>query len=67
MSLFNVLTNVTKAAVAVAAAPVALVADVVTIPASSLDHRRGVFDRTGSMLKAAGDCLQEAVKPERKE
>lgn len=64
MSLFNLLTNVTKAAVAVAASPVALVVDVVTLPASAIDGD-DAFGRTGRMLGAASDAMKEAVKPDR--
>lgn len=52
-------------AVAVVVTPVALVADVITLPASALDHRREAFGRTEAMLKAAGDATTEAVKPSR--
>jgi hypothetical protein len=49
MSFFNLLTNVAKAGVALVAAPVALVADIVTLPASAEDPYR---DR----LSAPGRC-----------
>lgn len=62
--MFNVLTNLTKAAVAVAVTPVALVADIVTLPASAEDPRRGPFDNTAGTLGAALDNLKEAIKPE---
>jgi hypothetical protein len=58
------LINLTKAAVAVVATPVALVADVLTLPASSMDPYRGPFDRTGRMLNRVGECIDEATKPE---
>lgn len=63
MSLFNCLTNVVKAGVAVAVAPVALVADIVTLPASAHDNKHP-FGKTGKMLNAAADCMNEAVKPD---
>lgn len=63
--MFSMLSNLTKAAVAVVVTPVALVADVITLPASALDHRREAFGRTEAMLKAAGDATTEAVKPSR--
>lgn len=58
----NLLTNLVKAAVSVALTPVAAVADVLTLPASSLDPYRGPFDRTAAMLKNAGECAVEAVR-----
>lgn len=61
--MFNVLTNLTKAAIAVAATPLAVTADVLTLPASSFDPHRGAFDRTAKLLDAAGDCFNEAIKP----
>lgn len=64
MSLFNALANVAKAGIAVAASPVALVADIVTLPGSACDPHAGPFDRTAAMLNAAGKCISEAVKPE---
>lgn len=62
--MFGMLGNLTKAAVAVALTPVAVVADVVTLPASAEDPRRGPFDKTGALLKAAGENIKQAVKPE---
>jgi hypothetical protein len=61
-SLWNCLTNVSKAGVAVAASPVALVADLVTLPASACDNKPA-FGRTGKMLNAAGACITKAVEP----
>lgn len=55
--------NLLKAAVATAATPVALVADIVTLPASAMDHRADPFKRTGSMLKAVADNVTKAVDP----
>lgn len=63
MSIFDALTNVAKAGIAVAASPVALVADIVTLPAAAYDDKPP-FGRTGKMLNAAGKCITEAVKPE---
>lgn len=56
-------TNLLKAAVAVVVTPVALVADIVTLPASAEDLHRGPFDRTASMLKTAADNVNKAVNP----
>lgn len=64
--MFSMLTNLAKAAVSVVAAPVALVVDVVTLPACAYsDSDRGPFGRTGAMLDSAGDALKEAVKVDR--
>lgn len=62
MGLFNCLTNVVKAGVAVAAAPVAAAADLVTLPGSALDNKPP-FGRTAKMLNAVGKCMTEATKP----
>lgn len=63
--MLNMLTNLTNAAVAVVASPLAIAADVLTLPASSMDPHRGPFDRTAKVLSAAGQCFKEAVKPEK--
>jgi hypothetical protein len=60
--MFDILANVVKAGVAVVASPVALVADIVTLPSTALDGKPA-FGRTGKMLGAAGDCISEAVRP----
>lgn len=65
MSLFDALTNVAKAGIAVAVSPVALVADVVTLPASA-EAGGEPFGRTRGILSAAGECITAAVKPEGK-
>lgn len=54
--------NLLKAAVAIVAAPVALVVDIVTLPASAEHPTRGAFDRTATMLDAAGENMKQAVK-----
>lgn len=61
--MFGIFEDLAKAAVATAATPVALVADVLTLPASSMDPKRGAFDRTGAMLDAVGENLNNAVTP----
>jgi uncharacterized protein YgiB involved in biofilm formation len=62
--MFNMLGNLTKAAVSVALTPVALAVDVVMIPQSCADLD-GPFDRTAALLKNAAECVEEAVKPEK--
>lgn len=60
--MFSLLSNIAKATVAVAVAPVALAVDIVTLPASADDFNRGAFDRTEKMLDAAGKAITDAVK-----
>jgi hypothetical protein len=62
MSFLNALTNIAKAGIAVAVSPVALVADIVTLPASAHDNKHP-FGKTGAVLGAAGKCVTEAIKP----
>lgn len=61
--MFGMLTNLTKAALAVAVSPVALAVDIVTLPASA-GSNNGPFDRTTAVLGAAGDAVTKAIKPE---
>lgn len=63
MSIF---ANLTKACIGVVAAPVMIVADVLTLPSSAMDGR-GPFDRTAKTLGAAGDALAEAIKPQKEQ
>ncbi|EYC51708.1 hypothetical protein AZ34_11905 [Hylemonella gracilis str. Niagara R] len=63
--MFGLLENLTKAAVAVAVTPVAAAVDVLAIPADAYDGK-DMFSRTGAMLRAAGENLSEAVKPDGK-
>ena len=60
--MFSMLTNLTKAAVSVALSPIALVVDVVTLPASSEHPTKGAFDNTAALLKNAGKQASDAVK-----
>lgn len=62
MGLFNALTNVAKAGIAVVASPAAMVADFVTLPSSAYDNKHP-FHRTGRMFDAAAKCMAEATKP----
>lgn len=61
----NILTNLARAAVSVAVAPVAAVADVLTLPSSAYNDRHP-FARTGALLSNACECVRQAVKPETK-
>ena len=51
------LTELFKAATALVATPVALAADLLTLPAND-----DPFRRTGDMLNAVGDNFKEAIK-----
>lgn len=57
--------NLIKASIAVAVAPIALLVDIATLPASAEDCRRGPFDRTGKTLSVAGECIKQAITPEK--
>lgn len=60
--MFNMLTKLTKAAVAVTLAPVALVVDIVTLPASAESLTRGPFDRTAKLLESAAKNVSESIE-----
>lgn len=62
--MFKSLGNLTKAVVSVAVAPVAAAVDVVTFIPDAAEERE-LFSRTGKILGNAGDCLSEAVKPDK--
>lgn len=62
--MFKMLGNLTKAVVSVAVAPVAIVADAVMLIPDACDGE-DAFTRTGALLKNAGKCVTEAVKPEK--
>lgn len=51
--MFGLLTDLTRSALAVAVAPVALVADVVTLPATAYEGKPA-FGTTESVLKQVG-------------
>ncbi|CAA2106065.1 hypothetical protein [Variovorax paradoxus] len=61
--MLGMITNLAKAAVSLASAPLVAVADLATLPSSALDGR-GPFDRTAEVLKKAGRALEAAVVPE---
>lgn len=62
--MFKTLTNLAKASVAVAVTPLAIIADVVTLPASAESNNRGPFDNTASTIKLAKDAFKLAVRGE---
>jgi hypothetical protein len=61
--MITTLTNLIKAAAAVAISPAAVVADVLTLPSTAYEGRPA-FGKTASLMQAAGRCAHEAVKPE---
>lgn len=63
--MFSMLTNLTKATIAVAIVPVDLIIDVVTLPASGCDPQRGVFDHTAKRLQQASKAVDTALRPDR--
>lgn len=62
--MFSILTNLTKAAVSVAVAPVAVAVDVVKLPVTA-DSLENPFKHTEKVLNNAGECVNEAIKPEK--
>jgi hypothetical protein len=59
--MFGILRNLTKAAVAVALTPVALVVDILTLFASADHEDDHPFGRTGDLLNAAGKSVNKAI------
>ena len=59
MSIFG---SLTKAALNVVAAPIALVVDVVTLPVSSTELHKGPFDRTANCLNRAAESTNDALE-----
>jgi hypothetical protein len=58
------LINLAKAATALALAPIAAVADVLTMPASAHRGDAHPFGRTARMLQRAAECADHATRPE---
>lgn len=56
--------NLFKAALNVAATPIAIVTDVVKLPVTALDNR-SPFANTEKRLTNAGKCLDKALDPKR--
>lgn len=56
--------NLLKAAVAVVVSPVAVVVDVVTLPATAFE-RKDAFHRTASLLSSSGKNIMKAVDSEK--
>ena len=59
--MFGILQNLTKAVVEVALTPVALVVDVVTLPASAERGDDHPFGRTAKLLNSAGKNIEKSV------
>ena len=62
--MFNAIANLTKAAAAAAFVPIAVVVDTVMLPFDATEGK-DVYGRTGTLLKSAGECVVEAVKPQK--
>lgn len=60
----NLFSNLLRACLAIAAAPVAAVADVLALPGTAYDGKPA-FGRTGALLGAAGEAFTTAIKPEK--
>jgi hypothetical protein len=60
--MFSTLTNLVKATVSVALTPAAVAVDVVTLPITSSNGEEP-FEVTSALLKNAGECVSQAVKP----
>ena len=56
--------NLLKAAVSVAVAPVAVVADTLMLPADAEKLGKPAYSRTAALLRNAGKCVREAVMAE---
>lgn len=63
--MFKMLGNLAKATVSVALTPVAAAVDVVMIIPDSCDGDREMFSRTGGLMKNAGECIEESLKPDK--
>lgn len=63
--MFKMLSNLAKATVSVAVTPITVVADTVMLIPDACDGDKPAFSRTGAMLSNAGECLEEAVKPDK--
>jgi len=59
--MFGILGNLTKAAVAVALTPAALVVDIVTSPASAERGEENPFWRTGDLISSVGKNVKKAI------
>lgn len=60
--MLSILTNLTKAVVAVAVTPASVVVDVVKLPATAYDGRHP-FDSTKRRLQQASEAMDAAVRP----
>ena len=59
--MISLLTNLTKAVVAVAATPIVVIVDILTLISNVNDPYNGPFHRTKYMFDAAGEAMKEAV------
>lgn len=61
--MFELLKGLTKAAVGVAVAPIAIAVDIVTLPSCAVDYEKGPFDRTGKVMDSIGENISKALEP----
>lgn len=57
------LKNLLKAAVSVAVAPVAVIADTLMLPADAEKLGKPAYSRTAALLRNAGKCVRTATRP----
>ena len=62
--MFSMIRNLTRATISVAVTPIAVVVDVLTLPASA-EYNKPPFGLTEALLKNAGKCVKEAVTPDK--
>ena len=62
--MFGLIENLTKATVSVVLTPVAIVADIVTLPASAERGDDHPFGMTEELLTNAGKCVKQAINPD---
>ncbi len=61
--MIRTFVNLAKSAAAVAVAPAAIVADLLTLPSSAYDGRPA-FGRTAGLMQAAGRAAHAAIEPQ---
>jgi len=62
--MFGILSSLTKATIGVALTPVAILADVVTLPASAEDPYAGPFDKTAKLFDNIAENFNKALEVE---
>jgi len=59
--MFGIITNLTKAAVAVALSPVAVAVDIVRLPITAEEGADHPFQATGSLFNSAAKSVNKAI------